>query len=289
MPAAYHRLNCRISGNKVFFLFLLWATPFTADKLEIINEDGMSVVHLIGNVVIEDQTLKITCSQARLHESDDYVVLIDDVDIIDKNGEIKAAYAVFYFEDSKGYLKDSVTLFSGDEVITADSLFYDGVADQVKMFRDVVIDDKKNDLMAFGQEGWYDLKADEGYLFKEPRLEIAREDKEPMMVNAHEFRLRADSNQFFGYDSVVALIDSITIYCDTFMYNMRENIGTMVKPVVIEKDNRLHGQTGQFTVTDNEITVFRTAGQNIILKKALKISSRVKRSISCFARVKLLR
>jgi lipopolysaccharide export system protein LptA len=236
--------------------FFIAVTPFTADKVEIINEDGVSIVHLIGNVTIEDEDLKITCSEASLHEAENYVVLIEDVNIIDKNGEIKAEFAVYYFNDKKGYLKDSVALLTGNEIITADSLFYDGVEELVQMFRDVTIEDKKNNLMAYGEEGWYNLKDDEGYLFKGPSLEIAREKKDPMKVSAHEFKLLTNNNQFFGYDSVVAVIDSITVLCDTFSYNLKEDHGTMASPIVLEKENELKGESGQFKMKNKEIESF---------------------------------
>ncbi|MGB3340505.1 MAG: OstA-like protein [bacterium] len=240
----------------MILLFLLCVTPFTADKVEIINEEGVSIVHLLGNVTIEDEDLKITCSEASLHDAENYVVLIEDVNIIDKNGEIRAGFAVYYFNDKKGYLKDSVAVLTGNEIITADSLFYDGIEELVQMFKDVTIEDKKNNLMAYGEEGWYSLKDDEGYLFKGPRLEIARENKDPMKVSAHEFKLLTNNNQFFGYDSVVAVIDSITVFCDTFLYDLKEDYGTMKSPIVLEKENELKGESGQFKMKNKEIESF---------------------------------
>lgn len=240
----------------MIFLLLICVTPFTADKVEILNQEGTSIVHLLGNVTIEDENLKITCAEASLHEAENYVILMDSVRITDKNGEIQAEFAVYHFNEKKGYLKDSVALLTGNEIIKADSLFYDGVEELVQMFRDVTIEDKKNNLMAYGNEGWYSLRDDEGYLYKNPRLEIMREDKEPMKVNANEFKLLTGNNEFFGYDSVVALIDSITVFCDTFLYNLKENHGTMVNPIVLEKDNELKGETGQFKMNNKEIESF---------------------------------
>jgi lipopolysaccharide assembly outer membrane protein LptD (OstA) len=240
----------------MLLIILLCVTPFTADRVEIINEQGVSIVHLLGNVTIEDEDIKITCSEASLHESEDYVVLVDDISIVDKSGEIKADFAVYHFNDKKGYLKDSVALLTGNEIITADSLFYDGVEELVQMFKDVTIEDKKNNLTAHGEEGWYNLRDDEGYLSKSPRLEIARENKDPMKVNAHEFRLLTNSNQFFGYDSVVAIIDSITVFCDTFLYNLKDDHGSMKNPFVVEKENELKGESGKFEMKNKEIETF---------------------------------
>jgi len=240
----------------VILFFLLSLTPFSADKIEIIKEENTSVIHLLGNVKIEDENLKIACREASLHEAEDYVVLIDDVSIIDENGKIQAEFAIYYFDEKKGYLRDSVVLLTGSEIIRADSLYYDGVEELVQMFGNVMIEDKKNNLMAYGEQGWYNLSEDEGCLFKGPRLEIVRENKEPMKVKAQEFKLLADSNKFFGFDSVTAVIDSITVYCDTFSFDLKEDHGTMVNPVILEKNNELRGETGTFKMKDKEIESF---------------------------------
>jgi len=237
----------------VILFFLLSLTPFSADKVEIIKQEDTSVVHLLGNVKIEDENLKIACREASLHEVENYVVLIDDVSIIDKNGEIQAGLAVYYFNEKKGYLRDSVVLLTGSEIIRADSLYYDGVEELVQMFGNVVIEDKKNNLMAYSEQGWYNLSEDEGYLVEGPSLDIVRENKEPMKVKAQEFKLLGDRNKFFGFDSVTAVIDSITVYCDTFSFDLKEDHGTMVNPVILEKNNELRGETGTFKIKDKEI------------------------------------
>lgn len=214
------------------------------------------MIHLLGNVKIEDMNLKIACREASLHEAENYVVLIDDVSIIDENGEIKAEFAVYYFDEKKGYLRDSVVLLTGSEIIRADSLYYNGVEGLVQMFGNVMIEDKKNNLMAYSEQGWYNLSEDQGYLVEGPRLEIVRENKEPMKVKAREFKLLADSNKFFGFDSVTAVVDSITVYCDTFSFDLKEDHGTMVNPVILEKNNELRGETGTFKMKDKEIESF---------------------------------
>ena len=85
----------------MLLIFLLCLTPFSADKVEIIRENGKSIVHLLGNVVIEDENTRITCSEASLNQTENYVVLIQDVKIVDENGEIKSNFAVYYFKEKK--------------------------------------------------------------------------------------------------------------------------------------------------------------------------------------------
>lgn len=240
----------------MFLVFLLCLTPFSADKVEIIRENGESIVHLLGNVVIEDENTRITCSEASLNQTENYVILVHDVKIVDKNGEIKSNFAVYYFKEKKGYLKDSVSLITADQIISSDSLYYRGFEELVEMFDNVKIEDEKNNLIAYGDRGWYDLKKDEGYLVGAPRLEIIRENKEPTDVRAREFQLINNSNTFYGFDSVVAIIDSITIYCDTFSYNLKTENGTMTKPVILEKNNELKGETGQFKMKNRNIESF---------------------------------
>ncbi len=237
-------------------VFLLCVTPFSADKVEIIKENGESIVHLLGNVIIEDAKTKITCAEAQLNQTQNYVTLINDVRIIDKNGEIVSDYAIYYFKQKKGYLNGNVSLLTGGEIISSDSLYYSGLEDLVKMFRNVKVEDKKNNLMAYAERGWYDLKKDEGYLMDKPKLEVARENKDPMTIRAREFQLMTNSSEFYGFDSVIAVIDSITVHCDTLLYNLETENGNMTRPVMLEKGNVLKGESGHFIMRNKNIESF---------------------------------
>jgi hypothetical protein len=57
----------------------------------------------------------------------------------------------------------------------------------------------------------------------------------------------------YGFDSVVAIIDSVVVTCDTFVYDVKTEHGTMTKPVITEIDNQLVGETGRFVMKDNDI------------------------------------
>jgi len=240
----------------VLILACLSVTPFSADKVEIVKESGVSIIHLIGNVVIEDAQTRIECEVARLYESEDYVELKDNVVISDKDGSIAADHAYYYFSDKKGYLGGAVRLVSEDQVITADSLFYNGMEQYVDMERNVVIEDTKNNMLGYGDRGWYDLREDIGHLILSPRIELIREGKEPIQIRAMQFVLHAKEDMFYGYDSVVANIDSINVYCDTFAFDLSSDKGTMIVPHVIEGKNTLKGETGQFVMKDEQLEVF---------------------------------
>jgi len=48
-------------------------SPFSADRVEILRDSG--VVHLIGNVMIESDSVRINCRDARLYEADGTFIL----------------------------------------------------------------------------------------------------------------------------------------------------------------------------------------------------------------------
>lgn len=241
----------------MIILILISLTPFSADRVEILKESGASIIHLIGNVVIEDSHTTITCRRARLNETDETVALFDSVLIADNNGKIHADYARYILPAREGYLRGNVVLLTGDQTVRAESLCYNGIKRHVKMFREVVLEDPENNLVACGEEGWYDLLSDIGYLLNTPTVKIAREEKDPIMITAHEFKLLAEEDLFYGYDSVVALIDSITVRCDTFRYDLRADDGDMVNPFVVEKNNELKGKRGYLRMKGKEVELFR--------------------------------
>jgi lipopolysaccharide export system protein LptA len=247
----------------VFPLLLAMLTPFRADKVEIVQEDSASVVHLIGNVAIEQESTLITSAEAILNETAGYVRLFRDIVIKDKTGDIKAQQALYYFHDKKASLSGTVELRTDTETLSSDSLDYDGITKQVLMHRNVKIVDEKNDMTAYGARGWYDLGEDYGSLTGKPHLEVARAradsgavPRPPMTVAASSFMLYARDNMFWGYDSVTAVIDSITVDCDTFAYDLSNESGTMVRPRVMEKTNELAGSHGSFKIRNKTIEYF---------------------------------
>ena len=239
----------------MFVVLFIALTPFQADRVEISMENNERIVHLIGNVLIESQATKITCAEAKISEVGGWVRLFRDVRLEDRNGVVSAVSATYYFNEERGYLKDSVKIVTPEEEISTDSLYYDGVHDSVEMYGNVLITDMRNDMLVSGDQGWYNLERDEGVLFGEPKLEISRQDKAPIVVYANTFELLTAQELFHGCDSVRALIDSITVLCDTFSYDLKEERGTMVRPRIQEKQNELTGTQGKFTMKDKEIEV----------------------------------
>lgn len=237
----------------MFMILLITLTPFQADKVEIYTEDSERVVHLIGNVVITGPETRITCAEAKISEVHGWVKLFQEVKLHDRNGVVSAGSAIYYFNENNGYLRDSVMIITPDEEISSDSLYYDGVHDSVEMYGNVVIDDLRNNMSVAGDRGWYNLARDEGLLFGKPKLQIIRQDKAPIVVYANTFELLTRQDLFYGYDSVKAIIDSITVLCDTFSYNLERESGGMVRPRIREKDNELTGTHGQFKLKNKEI------------------------------------
>lgn len=237
----------------MLIVILLSLAPFSADRVEIIKENKESIVHLIGNVVIEDEKTRITCAEAHYNEMRDYVILRDDVHIVDDQGEISADIATYDFKSRQGFLKGNVLLERRNETFISDSLVYDGAGKNVEMFSNVIIEATDSTVRAFGAAAQYDLETEIGWLTNGPSLHILRKERSPMLIEAQRFRLDNKENILYGYDSVVATIDSVIVTCDTFVYEVKREHGTMTKPIITEIDNMLIGETGSFVMKDNDI------------------------------------
>ncbi|MEO0094453.1 MAG: OstA-like protein [candidate division WOR-3 bacterium] len=241
----------------ILLIIIISATPFKADRIEITNEDGERVVYLLGNVEIEQEKTKILCSEAQLNETKKFVLLKDSILIKDGEGEIRANRAIYFFDEKFSVLKENVRLVSENQIISADSLEYYGERRVIKMFRNIILEDKENKVIAYGEEGWYDLNEEIGSLIEGPKLEVDREGNSPIRITAKQFLLKSKENMCYGYDSVIAIIDSITIFCDTISYNVKEKTGMMVKPLVTEKNNKLEGTSGEFALQNQTIDYFK--------------------------------
>ncbi len=248
----------------MFIILIIALTPFRADRVQIYKEEDESIVHLIGNVFIEGEETKITCAEARINESRGWVKLLDEIKLSGRNGEVSAKSAIYYFNEDRGYLRDSVSIITDNERMYSDSLYYDGKEDSVEMYGHVVIDDDRNQMTVSGDRGWYNLAKDEGTLSGSPELRIMREDKNPIIVYARAFRLMTNDNLFMGYDSVRAVIDSINVSCDTFSYDLKAEKGDMIMPIIREKNNELKGTAGKFRLKDDEMDLLSvTNGQSV--------------------------
>ncbi|MEO0135929.1 MAG: LptA/OstA family protein [candidate division WOR-3 bacterium] len=241
----------------IIFILLLNTTPFRAQRVEIINQQGERIVHLSGNVEITQDTTEIICGEAQLNETKGMVVLKKDVQIKDKAGKIQADTAVYFFKEHFSILKGSVKLLFENQVIAADSLEYHGNRRFVEMFQNIVLEDMKNKIIAKGQKGWYDLNSEIGSLTSDAEIALSRNDKPPIVITAREFFLKTKENYCYGYDSVTALIDSIIIFCDTIAYDLKNGKGFMVHPRALEKKNELKGISGEFVLKDNTISYFK--------------------------------
>jgi lipopolysaccharide export system protein LptA len=245
-------------------VLLIALTPFRADRIQIYKEEDESIVHLIGNVFIEGEETKITCTEARINEARGWVKLFDEIKLSGRNGEVSAKNAIYYFNEDCGYLSNSVSIVTDNERMFSDSLYYDGKRDSVEMYGHVVIEDDRNHMTVSGDRGWYNLAMDEGILAGNPELRIIRDDKPPIIVYAGAFRLMTNDNLFMGYDSVQAVIDSINVFCDTFSYDLKAETGDMIMPIIREKNNELKGITGKFRLKDKEMDLLSVMdGQSV--------------------------
>ncbi|MCX7996015.1 MAG: LptA/OstA family protein [candidate division WOR-3 bacterium] len=238
-------------------ILVFTVTPFRADRVEIINKDGERIVYLHGGVEIKQDGTNITCRKAQLNETKGIVLLEDSVQIKDNMGEIKANTATYFLKERFSVLKGNVELISENQIIYSDSLEYDGAKRFIRMFGNIILEDRKNKVVAYGTEGWYDLKEETGRLMKGPKLELSRQDKSPIIIHAREFLLKNKENNCYGYDSVMAIIDSITLFCDTISFDIKTHRGSITKPLVVEKKNELKGISGEFVLKDKTIDYFK--------------------------------
>ncbi|MGQ9702600.1 MAG: LptA/OstA family protein [bacterium] len=266
----------------IILLILLNTTPFNADRVEIVKENGANIVYLLGNVEIQHGDTRIFCNEAQLNETRGTVLLKDSILIKDEDSEIRAENAIYYLGEKVSILRGNVKLNSADQVISADSLNYDGERRYITMYHNVRLEDLRNHLIAYGGEGCYDLNTEIGSLMVEPKLEIFRDDKMPITITAREFLIKNKEEICYGYDSVAGVIDSINLFCDTITYNIKTHNGSMVNPVVMEKNNELKGLSGEFGLKDNTIEYFKIfsgvanywteeGSHNIIMGNSIKI------------------
>ncbi len=252
----------------IFFYFLIWVSPFTADKVEIINLPGERVVKLAGNVIIDATPARIFCSEARVYEDRDLAILTGRVKIIDTASSVEADTAYHYLKGERSILKGNVTLFSGSRSIYAESLIYDRVKKFVQAFDSVKFVDTMQKFTSLGNRGSYDLKMGIGRLEDQPCAWIERKDKSPIYVWSRVFEYNAKKNWIVAYDSVRIVIDSIEVSGDSLRYEIDKKIGLIEKIRLTEANNSITGGSGRFALADENLSEFDVnQGQGVYITR----------------------
>ena len=250
----------------ILLLFAVALSPFTADKVEIINAPEGNVVRLVGSVVIHAQTATITCQEATIYEARNLAVLSGAVKIVDSNSTVEADTAYHYLQGSMSLLKRNVSLHSKARSIFADSLVYDRGKEQADAFGNVKMVDTVQKFTALSRLGTYDLKRGIGRMTGQPRALLDRPEKPPIEVASKILEYQERKNMIHANDSVVVRIDSMLITGDTLTYDVSAKAGWISNIVMTERENRVTGNTGRFELVDGQLDEFEVlSGQGTYL------------------------
>ncbi len=252
----------------IVLLFMVTMSPFTADKVEIINGPDGSVVRLVGEVAIQTPTAKITCQEATIYEARNLAVLSGTVKIVDSNSTVEADTAYHYLQGSMSVLKRNVALHRQARSIFADSLVYDRGREQADAFGNVRMVDTVQKFAASSSIGTYDLRRGIGVMRGQPRALVDRAEKPPIEVTSKTLEYQERTNMMFARDSVAVRIDSMLITGDTLRYDINAKEGWISNIVMTEQENRVTGDAGRFELVDDQLSEFEVrSGQGTYLTR----------------------
>lgn len=248
----------------ILILWLIVISPFSADKVEIINEGNEQIVKLLGNVIIEEKDAKITCYEAVIYEGKDLAVLNGKVKIADTTGTIEADTAYHYLKELRSILKGNVVLKNKAREIYADSLVYTKKNELAQAYGRVRFVDTAQKFNALGKLGTYDLRRGKGRLEGTPQAFVQREGKSPIEINSKYLEFDERLSAIIARDSVKVQIDSLYVTGDTLTYYVNSKTGLITNLNIVERTNTMSGLSGRFTLRDSKLDEFEVStGQGV--------------------------
>ncbi len=195
-----------------------------ADELKGLKKGDKNVKKLIGNVVLRQKDIFMSCDSA----------ITDEVDVnASGNVVIQQGDTTNLFGDSLAYLGetriaelfDSVVMVNGKQQLFTDRLRYDMYRRVGSYFTGAVLDNGRTQLSSV--RGYYYVATDEAY-FK---------------------------------DSVIIIDEQFELHADTLKFNTKTEVATFLGPTrIIQDSSRIYCESGFYDIK-NQVALFETNAQ----------------------------
>lgn len=244
-------------------ILMIGLLPFTAsERVEIINEGGKRIIHLIGSVSFERPGLNITCDQATIL-GERTAMLRGKVVLKESTTTITADSLRFMIKTGTGIFYNSV-LSDSSLVIAACSLRYDPNIREIHGFDSVEIRDTTNSLTVNADYFIYNLNTGVGESDGNPVLSIKRENETPLVAHSRTIHYYRNQDRLNLADSVIINDHDMTITCDSLNFHNQTSSGELYSLNIKTESERVEGDHGKFTIKDRAIESMDITAASVI-------------------------
>ncbi len=236
------------------WLFAFLGVQKSGDGLQLIHADrhigkkvdGEQLRIFEGNVYFEQDTLRMWCDRAVMHEQKKRIDFTGNVKITDGHRTVRAKRIEYYWETRRADCFDRVQIRSAEDSLFADYLQYDFKSGRAEAKGNVFIFDRKNMTYIWGQTALYQPVQKLSRVCNDARLmKLDSAGRDTLHIYARLLQYRKLSSQRVAdaFDSVKILQGRLKAVCDTAYYYVDDEQAILrPKPIAWYENSELQAK-----------------------------------------------
>ena len=221
------------------------------------------------NVQLDHKDYKIISDSLVYHTNTQKSDIIGNAEIQTNKSSIFCNQGWFDSKNNKASFKKNVIIKSQNQLLYADSIFYNETSGISYAEGNVKIEDDSNNIVIKGNYGIYDEKIDSMYVWENASFsQINKSDT--IKIYADKFISFSDNIKriFICYNNAVIDGNLIQGDCDSIFYNKTDSLLKCIdKPVIWMDENQISGEKLEFKIFEGEIYKMNVTDNSLIITK----------------------
>jgi lipopolysaccharide export system protein LptA len=213
--------------------------------------------HFKEEVMLNNPTYLMTCDSFKYHTETEIVYFLCRTHLISDENNIYTNSGWYDTHNNFSKLIDSVMIMNRDQVLTADSVYYDKNLEFGIAQSNVVLVDTTRDFLVLGNYAEYMEKGGLTWITDSALLILVdRDNRDSLFLHADTLKMFFDTAQnpqlLLAYFHVKFFSEKYQGACDSMIYNVLDSVGMMFhNPILWNDKNQMTGDTVRFTVLDS--------------------------------------
>ncbi len=209
------------------------------------------------NVTLKDPDYTVRADTMRYNTESEIAYFIGPTHIESEDFYIYCLSGWFDTKNDRSYLGKGSLIRTGDQILTADSIYYEQKTGQGRAFRNITVTDTVQDIVLKGNYSLYS-KEDQFSMITDSALAILADKEDTLYMHADTLIARFDSAQkardLFAYYKVKFFRNDIQGMCDSLHNNIADSVLTLYKnPVLWSDENQLTADSIRIWFLNKEI------------------------------------
>ncbi len=210
-----------------------------------VNDEQLRI--FAGNVLFEQDTLKMWCDSAVTHEQKKRIDFVGNVKITDNHRTVCASRIEYFWQTRQANCYENVRIHTPQDSLFAEYLEYNFKTGQARARGRVFIWDRKNLTRIWGEQAFYNPNRKTSKVQQNAhlmKLDSASQDTLNIYAQILQYIKKTDQRLAEAFDSVRILQGKLKAVCDTAYYYVDDEIAILRSaPVAWYEDSELRADS----------------------------------------------